>query len=87
MYHIYTFLENQEQTTPRYIWLQADDDVTLTFALPADVDKSNVNVVFSRQSICITVQGRQLLDGALHRPIATGECTWTIAGEDNKRLE
>ncbi|XP_067935964.1 nudC domain-containing protein 1-like [Watersipora subatra] len=76
-----------ESPNPRYIWLQADDDITLTFALDDDTSKSDVKVVFSRLSLTINVKEKQLLTGTLAHPIATGECTWTISGNESKRLE
>lgn len=74
-----------EEKKPRYIWLQADDDITVTFALPENASKSDIRVAFSPQALIVTVQDKQILSGKLYRPIAPGECTWTIAGETSKR--
>ena len=73
-------------SSSRYVWLQADDDITITFALQDDVTKSDVEVVFTRDTINVSVKGKQLLSGPLRKPIAAGECTWTISGSDNKRF-
>lgn len=71
-------------SSQRYIWLQADDDITVTFALPDNTTKSDIQVVFSHEGLSVTVKEKQLLTGNLLHPISPGECTWTIADE-NKR--
>ncbi|KAF6034292.1 hypothetical protein EB796_007404 [Bugula neritina] len=73
---------------PAYVWLQADEDITVTFNLQGfqNLDKKEVNVIFSRNSIAVSVQGRQLLCGDLFSPITASECTWTLA-DGNRRLE
>ena len=79
------FLFFVADTKPRYIWLQGDDDITLTFALSENTSKSDVKVAFSPQALIVSVKDKQVLNGKLYRPIAPGECTWTISGGDNKR--
>ena len=54
----------------KYQWVQSDEDVTATFALPEGVDQSSLTVDVKAQHLCIKARGhRPLIDAPLRFPV------------------
>jgi hypothetical protein len=65
----------------KYQWVQSDEDVTATFALPEGVDQSSLTVDVKAQHLCIKARGhRPLIDAPLRFPVKVCDTMWSICG-------
>lgn len=66
---------------PAYTWTQTMEDVTMTFTVPQRTQKSDINLVFTPNKICIELKnGPKLLEGPLFRDIDVSVSTWILEG-------
>ena len=61
-----------------YTWTQTDNEVEITFELPAEVGAKRLAVKFLPKHLVVSVGDSEdvLLDGDTAHAVKTGNCTW-----------
>ncbi|XP_072266836.1 nudC domain-containing protein 1 [Pyxicephalus adspersus] len=79
-------MEQDEKKEPLYVWRQTADDVTLTFALPDDTTKDNIQIHFAPTQITVSLKEQKpFLKGPLYSVIDHESSTWIL--KDERRVE
>ncbi|XP_060099299.1 nudC domain-containing protein 1 [Heteronotia binoei] len=79
--------EEEKKKDPLYYWQQSGDDLTVTFRLPEEFTKEDIQVRFSSDSISVALKDPLLpvLEGTLYSSIDHESSTWII--KENNSLE
>eukprot|EP00211_Chloroparvula_japonica_P007797 CAMPEP_0119122068 /NCGR_PEP_ID=MMETSP1310-20130426/2442_1 /TAXON_ID=464262 /ORGANISM="Genus nov. species nov., Strain RCC2339" /LENGTH=314 /DNA_ID=CAMNT_0007111675 /DNA_START=77 /DNA_END=1021 /DNA_ORIENTATION=+ len=70
--------------TEKYEWTQTLQEVDLRISLPEGTRGRDVDVEVKKQSITVTLKGKTVIAGQLHKAVHTGDPMWSV--EDRKEL-
>ncbi|XP_033096259.1 nudC domain-containing protein 1-like [Anneissia japonica] len=77
--------KEEEEEVPLYTWTQTQEDTIVTFTIPQDSTKEELNIRLTHDHIEISIKGDiVLLKGELPRFIDVETSSWTV---ENKKLE
>ena len=77
--HFYNSFNIAEPTKPKYVWMQTEEDVSVTFIVPEEITKSEVLFKLTADNIEIGLKNDDmLLKGLLHARVDVESSTWTL---------
>lgn len=69
-------------TTDKYVWTQTLSEVEVHFRVAGHLRGKHFDVSISKSRLAVGVKGETpIVDGEMHSPVDTDECSWTLATE------
>ncbi|XP_067012724.2 nudC domain-containing protein 1 isoform X2 [Anabrus simplex] len=67
-----------QEEKKEYMWQQSAEDITVTFRLPDDTQKSDITVDVKDLRLCVAYRDRMLLEGPLANRLESELSTWAV---------
>ncbi len=77
------YLSVVEPAKPRYLWMQSEEDVSITFVVPEETAKADILFKLTADNIDLGIKNSDvLLRGLLHARVDVESSTWTLSNRE-----